>query len=133
MNIFILMCGGTIFVLINNIWRFDNAEISLCRHHQTPKIDKNESLINQILIKLIFERTKDTRNYIFYSKLISCIVSVLQIPWLILVYCKNLYLIRDVYICHFVICFILAIFPYTSFVLLYKLYEHKVDKTKTKR
>ena len=133
MKIFIIMCVGTIVALLNNLRCLDQAEIGLCRYHQSPKISADESLFNKIIVKSIFERKKNTRKFFYYSKLIVYILTALQIPWLVLVYFKNLYLIRDIYLCHLVICFLIFELPIFIYGILLKSYERKVEKAKTKR
>ena len=130
---FALMILAAFLALYNNIWNFTKANRYLANCSNIPKIDKNQSLINKIFVVSIFEWKKSKRKFVYYSELIIYVLTALQIPWLIFVYCKNWYLIREIYMYHFMVCFLIAEIPSMIYAILIKSYERKVERIKKQR
>ena len=130
MYVFALMIAATIAALFSPLKNFVKSDKHFTDCGYVPKIDKNDSLINKIFIISIFEHKKNKRKFVYYSELFLYVLTALQIPWLIFVYVKDLYLIRAVYLWHFIICFLIARIPGTIYAILIKSYERKAEKTK---
>jgi hypothetical protein len=133
MYVFALMIAVAIVALINNLRIFGAADRYLTDCSSVPKIDKNQSLINKILVMSIFEWKKDKRKFVYYSEWIIYVLSALQIPWLVFVYFKEWYLIREIRLWYFIICFLIAEVPGMIYTILIKSYERKVEKTKKRK
>ena len=133
MYAFVLMIAATVVAFFSHLGSFLNADRYLTGCSNVPKIDKNESLMNKIFVTSIFELKKGKRKFVYYSELILYVLTALQIPWLILVYCKEWYLIREVYLWHFIICFLIAKVPSMIYTILIKAYERKVDRIKKQK
>lgn len=130
MYVFALMILAAFVALINNLRNFGRVDRHLTSCSNVPKIDKNQSWGNKILVISIFERKKNKRKFVYYFEWMIYALSALQVPWLIFVYFKDLYLIRAVHLWHFIICFLIAEVPGMIYIIMIKSYERKAGKIK---